>query len=105
MASFRGDFWSRRFARLFKLQAEIGGEIVFFCHDSDHDPRETKTILRHRKTNEALPLNFEFDSRLEKKFTPLYLKRISHLWHKKTALQIIPYVDPQWVQCFRDMDG
>ena len=35
-----------------RLQKEIGGEIVFFYHDSDHDPRETQTILRHRKTNE-----------------------------------------------------
>ena len=24
-----------------RLQKEIGGEIVFFFHDSDHDPRET----------------------------------------------------------------
>ena len=31
-----------------RLQAEIGGRIVFFFHDSDHDPRETRTILRHR---------------------------------------------------------
>ena len=35
-----------------RLQSEIGGEIVFFCHDSDHDPRETQTILRHRTTGE-----------------------------------------------------
>ena len=28
------------------------GEIVYFCHDSDHDPRETRTILRHRATGE-----------------------------------------------------
>ena len=26
-----------------RLQSELGGEIVFFCHDSDHDPRETQT--------------------------------------------------------------
>jgi len=26
-----------------QLQQEIGGEIVFFFHDSDHDPRETIT--------------------------------------------------------------
>ncbi|HWL16126.1 MAG TPA: hypothetical protein VNR00_11010, partial [Opitutus sp.] len=35
-----------------RLQKEIGGEIVFFVHDSDHDPRETQTILRHRKSGE-----------------------------------------------------
>jgi hypothetical protein len=27
-----------------RLQQEIGGEIVFFYHDSDHDPRETRTV-------------------------------------------------------------
>ena len=42
-----------------RLQAEIGGRIVFFCHDSDHDPRETRTILRHRTTGAAArTLNF-----------------------------------------------
>ena len=29
-----------------RLQQELGGEIVFFYHDSDHDPRETRTLLR-----------------------------------------------------------
>ena len=59
-----------------KLQAEIGGEIVFFCHDSDHDPRETQTILRHRKTREAAILNFSFVNKLQRKFSPLGLKQI-----------------------------
>ncbi|PYI60736.1 MAG: hypothetical protein DMC59_02250, partial [Verrucomicrobia bacterium] len=40
------------------LQKEIGGEIVFFFHDSDHDPRETTTILRDQHTNEDVALNF-----------------------------------------------
>ena len=31
-----------------RLQREIGGEIVFFFHDSDHDPRETRIILRQQ---------------------------------------------------------
>ena len=58
-------FFPRRFlyakvATARKLQAEIGGEIVFFYHDSDHDPRETQTTLRHRKTNEPLSFNFTF---------------------------------------------
>ena len=47
-----------------RLQQEIGGEIVFFFHDSDHDPRETKTILRHRKTNEIAVLNFAFKNKI-----------------------------------------
>jgi LmbE family N-acetylglucosaminyl deacetylase len=36
-----------------RLQAEIGGEIVFFYHDSDHDPRETQTTLRNRQVRRA----------------------------------------------------
>jgi hypothetical protein len=33
-----------------RLRAQIGGRVVYFCHDSDHDPRETRTIVRHRAT-------------------------------------------------------
>ena len=54
-----------------RLQKEIGGEIVFFCHDSDHDPRETRTTLRHRKTGEPFQLNFAFDNQVQRKFSPL----------------------------------
>ena len=41
-----------------RLQAELGWRIVFFCHDSDHDSRETRTILRHRATDVPASLNF-----------------------------------------------
>jgi len=60
-----------------RLQAEIGGRIVYFCHDSDHDPRETRTILRHRATGQPAPLNFAVVSALQRKFSPLYAKRIA----------------------------
>ena len=59
-----------------RLQAELGGEIVFFYHDSDHDPRETQTILRHRTTREPATLNFAFANKVQRKFSPLYLKRV-----------------------------
>jgi hypothetical protein len=84
-----------------RLQQEIGGQIVFFYHDSDHDPRETKTILRHRKTGEPLPLNFVFENRLQRKFSPLYLKRVVAEWHARTATQIEPFVAPRWVDAFK----
>ncbi len=64
-----------------RLQAQIGGRIVFFCHDSDHDPRETRTILRHRKTGEPATFNFAVDNKLQRKFSPLYVKRIAPDWH------------------------
>ena len=47
-----------------RLQAEIGGRVVYFCHDSDHDPRETRTILRHRTTGRPAHLNFSVVSKL-----------------------------------------
>lgn len=83
-----------------RLQAELGGEIVFFYHDSDHDPRETRTILRHRKTNEPAQLNFAFENRLQRKFSPLYLKRVPSGWQDKTRLQLPNYVDGRLIELF-----
>jgi hypothetical protein len=84
-----------------RLQGEIGGEIIFFCHDSDHDFRETRTTLRHRKTGEPIQLNFAFENQIQRKFSPLYRKRIRPEWHVKTADQLRVYVDPRWVEAFR----
>ena len=84
-----------------RLQSEIGGEIVFFYHDSDHDPRETRTTLLHRKTGEPFQFNFAFDNQVQRKFSPLYLKRVRQDWQAKTALQLPAYVDKMWVDAFR----
>ncbi len=85
-----------------RLQKELGGEIVFFYHDSDHDPRETRTTLRHRKTNEPAQLNFAFENRLQRKFSPQYLKRIPAGWQDKTLLQLPNYVDRRLIEIFKD---
>lgn len=85
-----------------RLQKEIGGEIIFFCHDSDHDPRETRTILRHRKTGEPALLNFAFENRLQRKFSPQYLKRIPAGWQDKTLLQLPNYVDHRLIDIFKN---
>lgn len=84
-----------------RLQAELGGEIVFFYHDSDHDPRETRTTLRHRRIEESIELNFAFDNQIQRKFSPLYLKRVRADWHAKTALQLPAYVEKCWVEAFQ----
>jgi hypothetical protein len=84
-----------------RLQAEIGGEIVFFYHDSDHDPRETKTTLRHRKTGGPLQLNFAFKNKIQRKFSPLFLKGIAADWQAKTALQLPPFVEARWFEAFK----
>ncbi len=52
-----------------RLQKEIGGEIVFFFHDSDHDPRETITIMQDRRSGHEVALNFQFENRIQKKFS------------------------------------
>jgi hypothetical protein len=86
-----------------RLQKEIGGEIVFFCHDSDHDPRETHTILRHRKTNEPAQLNFAFKNRIQRKFSPQYLKQIAAGWQEKTVLQLPNYVERRLIEIFKNI--
>src|SRR5262245_715967 len=85
-----------------RLQSQIGGDIVFFYHDSDHDPRETRTTLPHRKTGEPFQFNFSFDNQVQRKFSPLYLKRVRADWHAKTTLQLPAYVDPRWVAAFQE---
>jgi hypothetical protein len=84
-----------------RVQAEVGGEIAFFYHDSDHDPRETKTILRQRKSGQPLVLNFAFANKIQRKFSPLYLKRIAAGWQEHTTLQLPGYVEPRWVEVFQ----
>lgn len=86
-----------------RLRSQIGGRIVFFCHDSDHDYRETKTLLRHHKTGEALPLNFFFKNKTQRKFSPLNRKEIAEGWQERTAAQIPPFVNECWVEPFRNV--
>jgi len=84
-----------------RLQVQIGGRIVYFCHDSDHDPRETRTIVRHRATGALAHLNFAVVSKLQRKFSPLYVKRITADWHARTLAQLPNYVDPPIIDLFR----
>jgi hypothetical protein len=84
-----------------RLQQEIGGEIVFFFHDSDHDPRETATHLRERHTAREATLNFQFANKIQKQFSPLYAKRISPDWKAKMARQLPNYVARNLVEHFK----
>ena len=88
-----------------RLQREVGGEIIFFYHDSDHDPRETQTVLRHRKTNEPAKLNFTFENRIQRKFSPLYLKQIAAGWPDKTLLQLPNYVGHPLINVFKEVSA
>ncbi len=98
---FPRRFLSAKIVTARRLAKELGGEIVFFYHDSDHDPRETQTILTHRKTGEQAKLNFHCDNKVQRKWSPLYAKHVSAEWQANTARQLPAYVDPTLVEYFR----
>jgi len=97
---FPRRFLYAKFVTARRLQAEIGGEIVFFYHDSDHDPRETQTIVRHKKTNEPATMNFDFANKIQRKWSPLYAKRVLPEWQTKMKRQLGAYADSRWVDAF-----
>jgi len=98
---FPRRFLYAKFVTARRLQAEHGGRIVFFYHDSDHDPRETQTTLRHRKTDAPQTINFTFMNKVQRKYSPLFLKRIPEGWQANTARQLPAFVGPQWVDAFK----
>src|SRR3954469_19546586 len=88
-----------------RFQREIGGEVVFFFHDSDHDPRETATALRERRTGAERAFNFDFASKIQKQFSPLYAKCLVPDWQAKIARQLPNYVDPDLVEKFKSVEA
>jgi hypothetical protein len=98
---FPKRFLYAKITRARRLQQEIGGEIVFFLHDSDHDPRETITALRDRHTGREDALNFQFANKIQKQFSPLYAKRVLPEWQAKMARQLPSYVAPEMVEHFK----
>ena len=97
---FPRRFLYAKFQTARRLQKELGGEIVFFFHDSDHDPRETQTGLRHRKTGEVHWVNFAFENKIQRKYSPLYLKRVPPGWQEKLARQLPAFVDKPLAEAF-----
>lgn len=102
---FPKRFLYAKFATARKLQAAIGGRIVFFYHDADHDPRETMTILRHRKTGEEAHLNFTFANKTQKKYSPLFAKRVQPDWKVSMLRQLPNYVPSGLVEAFARANG
>jgi hypothetical protein len=100
---FPRRFLFAKFQTARRLQQEIGGEIVFFYHDSDHDPRETVTILRDRHTGEERRLNFDFANKTQKLFSPLFAKRVLGDWQQKMARQLHQYVAAPLAEVFEQV--
>ena len=62
--------------------------------------------LRFCETNTATgmsALNFQFENRIQKQFSPLYAKRIPPDWQEKTARQLPRYVRRSLVAHFKDI--
>lgn len=102
---FPKRFLYAKIATARRLQSEIGGEIVFFFHDSDHDYRETTTILRERHTGREDSLNFQFANKIQKQFSPLYAKRVLPEWQTKVARQLPNYVSSELVDHFKTVEA
>ena len=88
-----------------KLQKEIGGKIVFFYHDSDADYRETITQLRDRSTGAEVRLNFTQENKVQKKFSPLYQKRIPAEWKEETLKQLPRFMDKNLMDIFESINA
>ena len=88
-----------------RLQSEIGGEVVFFFHDSDHDPRETMTILRDRRSGHEHRINFNFANKLQREFAPLFAKRVVPGWQANVARQLPNLVPQRWVDEFKTVEA
>jgi hypothetical protein len=98
---FPKRFFHAKIATARRLQREIGGRVVYFCHDSDHDYRETTTPLRDLRTGELERLNFDHTGKLQKKYAPLYAKRIRDDWQERTARLLPRFVPPALVAIFQ----
>jgi hypothetical protein len=96
-------FFYAKLATARRLRQEIGGRIVYFCHDSDHDYRETTTPLRDLKTGTLERLNFDHLGKLQKKYAPLYAKRIRGDWQERTVRLLPRFVPPPLVEIFRSV--
>ncbi|MGZ0655037.1 hypothetical protein ACWPKS_05465 [Coraliomargarita sp. W4R72] len=93
-------FLFAKFQTARRLQAEMGGRIVFFYHDSDHDPRETQTTVKDLTTGATQCFNFTFANKIQKKYSPLYAKRVDRAWQASLARQLPKYLKAEYVPAF-----
>lgn len=88
-----------------KLQKEIGGKIVFFYHDSDADYRETITVFKDPETGADMRLNFLQENKTQKKYSPLYLKKIPTGWKEDIERKLPRFVSKELLEIFKSAKG
>ena len=88
-----------------RMQADMGGRIVFFLHDSDHDYRETCSVLTNKHTGQPERVNFEVKNKVQKLYSPLYRKGIKPGWKEKTRRCLPNLVIPELVEVFDTVES
>ncbi len=88
-----------------KLRDEIGGKIIFFYHDSDADYRETITVMTDRRTGAEVRLNFIQENKLQKKFSPLYAKKIPGGWKEEIKKQLPRFTGQDAIDLFMSVNA
>ncbi len=87
-----------------RLQSSIGGQIVWFCHDSDSDYRETITVLRDLRSEAQVRHNFFQPNKIQKKFSPLWAKRITPGWKEFMERQLPRFMDKPLIDIFASVE-
>jgi len=87
-----------------RMQAEMGGRIIFFLHDSDHDHRETCSKLTNRHTEQLEHVNFEVMNKVQKLYSPLYCKTIKPEWKEKIRRCLPNLAGPELIDIFRSVN-
>lgn len=87
------------------LQKQIGGRIIWFCHDSDSDFRETATILTDKQSGKKVSINFILNNIIQKKFSPLYIKTIKADWQAETTKRLPQYVSKSLNEIFANISA
>lgn len=87
-----------------EVQREVGGRVVWFCHDSDHDYRETLTKIKTSRYPEGfIRLNISQSSKFQKLFTPLALKDIKPGWQGETANKLMHIIPKESFEIFKSV--
>ncbi len=87
------------------MREKIGGQIVFFYHDSDADYRETITVMRDRNSGQEARLNFLQENKIQKKFSPLYAKRVPAGWKEEIKKQLPRFMGQRLIDLFMSAEA
>jgi len=86
-----------------ELKKQMGGKIVWFCHDSDNSYKATETQLIDKHSGVETSFNFSQENDIQKKFSPLYAKRIVRGWQEQLAEKLPNFIEINLIRLFLDV--